>query len=105
MRMAVVGAGGIGAIYGAALAIAGGEVVFVARGTHLAAMRENGLRIEGDLGETLIRPVSATDARDRGRCRPLFREPRSFGTIEARREPGADAEPMSLGGELASSGS
>jgi 2-dehydropantoate 2-reductase len=61
MRIAIVGAGGIGAIYGAALALAGSEVVFVARGAHLVAMRENGLRIEGDLGETLIRPVWATD--------------------------------------------
>src|SRR5271170_5489151 len=61
MRIAVIGAGGIGAIYGAALAKAGNEVIFVARGTHLAAMREKGLRIEGDRGETLIRPAQATD--------------------------------------------
>jgi 2-dehydropantoate 2-reductase len=61
MRIAVIGAGGIGAIYGAALAKAGSDVVFVARGAHLAAMRENGLRIEGDRGETLIRPAQATD--------------------------------------------
>ncbi len=61
MRIAVIGAGGIGAIYGAALAKAGNDVVFVARGTHLAAMRENGLRIEGDRGETHIRPAQATD--------------------------------------------
>jgi len=61
MRFAVIGAGGIGAIYGAALAKAGNEVIFVARGAHLAAMRENGLRIEGDRGETVIRPAQATD--------------------------------------------
>ncbi len=61
MRIAVVGAGGIGAIYGAAFAKAGIDVVFVARGVHLAAMRADGLRIEGDRGETEIRPASATD--------------------------------------------
>ncbi|MGH7047277.1 MAG: 2-dehydropantoate 2-reductase [Stellaceae bacterium] len=61
MRIAIVGAGGIGGIYGAALAKAGADVTFVARGAHLAAMRENGLRIEGDRGETLIRPAQATD--------------------------------------------
>ncbi|HUC10736.1 MAG TPA: 2-dehydropantoate 2-reductase [Stellaceae bacterium] len=61
MRIAVIGAGGIGAIYGASLAKAGAEVIFVARGRHLNAMRENGLRIEGDRGETEIRPVQATD--------------------------------------------
>jgi 2-dehydropantoate 2-reductase len=36
-------------------------VTFVARGAHLAAMRENGLRIEGDRGETHIRPAQVTD--------------------------------------------
>src|SRR3954463_10040409 len=61
MRIAVIGAGGIGAIYGAALAKAGAEVTFVARGAHLAAMRENGLRIEGDRGETHVKPAQATD--------------------------------------------
>jgi 2-dehydropantoate 2-reductase len=61
MRIAVIGTGGIGAIYGAALAKAGADVTFVARGAHLAAMQQNGLRIEGDRGETLIRPAQATD--------------------------------------------
>jgi 2-dehydropantoate 2-reductase len=61
MRIAVIGAGGVGGGFGAALAKAGGDVTFLARGAHLAAMRENGLRVEGDRGETLIRPVQATD--------------------------------------------
>ena len=60
MRIAIIGAGGIGCIYGAALAKAGAEVVFVARGAHLAAMRANGLKIEGDRGETHISPARAT---------------------------------------------
>ena len=60
MRIAVIGAGGIGGIYGAALAKSGADVTFVARGAHLAAMRENGLRIEGDRGETHIQPTQAT---------------------------------------------
>jgi 2-dehydropantoate 2-reductase len=61
MRIAVIGAGGIGAIYGASLAKAGADVVFVARGAHVAAMREQGLRIEGDRGEIHVRPAEATD--------------------------------------------
>jgi 2-dehydropantoate 2-reductase len=61
MRIAVIGAGGIGAPYGAALAKAGAEVTFVARGAHLAAIREKGLRVEGDRGETHIRHAQATD--------------------------------------------
>jgi len=59
MRIAVIG--GVGGPYGASLAKAGADVIFVARGAHLAAMRENGLRIEGDRGETHIWPAQATD--------------------------------------------
>ena len=61
MRIAIIGAGGIGAIYGASLAKAGADVTFVARGAHLAAMRERGLKIEGDRGEMHISPAQATD--------------------------------------------
>ena len=61
MRIAVIGAGGIGAIYGASLAKAGADVTFVARGAHLAAVRERGLKIEGDRGEIHVSPAYATD--------------------------------------------
>ncbi len=61
MRIAVVGTGGIGGPYGASLAAAGADVTFVARGAHLAAIRENGLRVEGDRGEIHIYPAQATD--------------------------------------------
>ncbi len=61
MRIAVIGAGGVGGAFGAALAKAGADVTFVARGAHLKAMRENGLRIDSPRGETLISPCQATD--------------------------------------------
>ena len=61
MRVAVIGTGGIGGPYGASLAKARADVTFVARGAHLAAIRENGLLIEGDRGETHIHPARATD--------------------------------------------
>ncbi len=61
MRIAVIGTGGIGGPYGASLAKSGADVTFVARGAHLAAIRANGLLIEGDRGETHIRPAQATD--------------------------------------------
>lgn len=46
MVFVIHGAGGIGAYYGARLISAGHEVVFVARGAHLAAMRGKGLRVQ-----------------------------------------------------------
>src|SRR3954465_7074606 len=64
MRIAVIGAGGIGGILGASLAAAGQDVIFVARGKHLEAIQANGLRVEGDRGETVVRPATATDNPD-----------------------------------------
>jgi 2-dehydropantoate 2-reductase len=61
MRVAVIGAGGVGGAFGAAMAKAGADVTFVARGAHLAAMRSKGLRIEGGRGETILSPAQATD--------------------------------------------
>ncbi len=61
MRIAIVGAGGIGGGYGAALAKAGEDVTFIARGAHLAAMKSKGLRVEGGRGETHVAPTQATD--------------------------------------------
>jgi 2-dehydropantoate 2-reductase len=61
MRIAILGAGGIGAPLGASFALAGHDVTFLARGAHLAVIRGQGLRITGDRGEALIRPAQATD--------------------------------------------
>jgi 2-dehydropantoate 2-reductase len=61
MRIAVVGAGGVGGAFGAALAKAGADVTFIARGAHLAAMKSKGLRIESPRGDTHLVPTQATD--------------------------------------------
>ncbi|HJU24687.1 MAG TPA: 2-dehydropantoate 2-reductase [Casimicrobiaceae bacterium] len=61
MRIAVIGAGGVGGYFGAKFARAGHDVAFVARGEHLDAMRERGLRIESALGDIVLPKVVATD--------------------------------------------
>jgi 2-dehydropantoate 2-reductase len=61
MRIAVVGGGGVGGGYGAALAKAGADVTFIARGAHLAAMKSKGLRVESARGNTHVAPTQATD--------------------------------------------
>jgi 2-dehydropantoate 2-reductase len=61
MRIAVVGAGGVGGGFGAALAKAGADVSFIARGAHLAAMKNQGLKVQGGRGETHLVPTQATD--------------------------------------------
>ncbi|MEO1020800.1 MAG: 2-dehydropantoate 2-reductase, partial [Pseudomonadota bacterium] len=52
---------GIGAYYGARLLAAGHEVTLIARGAHLAAMREHGLTIKSALGDLSFDKVDATD--------------------------------------------
>src|ERR1700754_2835185 len=61
MRIAVVGAGGVGGGFGAALAKAGADVTFIARGAHLAAMKSAGLKVLGPRGDTHLVPTRATD--------------------------------------------
>jgi 2-dehydropantoate 2-reductase len=61
MRIAVIGAGGVGGGFGAALAKAGADVTFLARGAHLAAMKSAGLKVTGPRGDTHLVPTQATD--------------------------------------------
>lgn len=69
MRIAVMGAGGLGGYFGARLCKGGADVHFIARGRHLEAMRNDGLRVEGP--EPLhIATVSATD------------DPREIGVVD-----------------------
>ena len=62
MRIAVMGAGGVGGYFGARLAAADHEVAFIARGRHLLAMKESGLHVTSALGDIrLPRPVVTDD--------------------------------------------
>jgi len=63
MRVAVLGAGGIGGYYGARLAKAGHDVVFIARGAHLEAMQERGLTVRTPEGESTLPVVAVADPR------------------------------------------
>lgn len=67
MRIAIFGAGGVGAYFGARLARAGEDVVWVARGAQLDALRTRGLRIESVHGDFTLGPLRASDdARELG---------------------------------------
>jgi len=61
MKVAIVGAGGVGGYYGGLLAREGQEVTFVARGQHLEAMRKDGLQIKSIHGDFTVQPACATD--------------------------------------------
>lgn len=61
MKIAVIGAGGVGGYFGARLAKAGHEVQFLARGAHLEAMRARGLRVTSEVESFIVESPSATD--------------------------------------------
>jgi 2-dehydropantoate 2-reductase len=61
MRIAIIGAGGVGGYFGARLAEGGAEVAFLARGDHLAALRREGLRVESPRGDLHLASVRASD--------------------------------------------
>ena len=71
MRIAVMGAGGMGGYYGGKLAAAGEDVTFIARGAHLEAIQSKGLRLSADGGgDVLVSPAKATN------------DPATIGTVD-----------------------
>jgi len=66
MKICIFGAGAIGGYMGAKLAQAGADVSLVARGPHLKAMRENGLRLIEESGETQVNVTASDNAADLG---------------------------------------
>jgi 2-dehydropantoate 2-reductase len=59
MRIAIMGSGGVGAYVGSRLQAAGEDVVFIARGAHLAALQQDGLRLESPLHPLHLPTVNA----------------------------------------------
>ena len=70
MKIAVMGTGGVGGYFGGKLAASGLDVGFIARGAHLAVIREKGLRIESQAtGDAHVQPARASD--DPGEIGPV----------------------------------
>ncbi|HZI35507.1 MAG TPA: 2-dehydropantoate 2-reductase, partial [Gaiellales bacterium] len=61
MRFAVLGAGAIGAYLGATLAQAGSDVTLIARGPHLQAMIDHGVRVQSQRGDFTSHPAATAD--------------------------------------------
>lgn len=62
MRFAILGSGAVGGYFGAKLALSGQEVIFIARGAHLDAIRAQGLRIQSaKLGDFMTKAAAESD--------------------------------------------
>ena len=66
MKIAVMGAGGVGGYFGGRLAQAGNEVVFIARGKHLDALRATGLSLKSPAGDATVKVKAVEDPADAG---------------------------------------
>lgn len=69
MKIAIFGSGGVGGYFGGRLAASGEDVTFIARGAHLAALKQGGLHIESPNGGLHLPTVQATD--DPGQVGPV----------------------------------
>jgi len=72
MKFLIAGAGAIGGYLGARMAQAGQDVTLYARGPHLRAMQERGLRVIGDDGEFEVRPKIVGDLKEAGPMDVIF---------------------------------
>ena len=61
MRIAIYGTGSVGGYFGGKLAQAGEEVIFIARGAHLEAIRRDGLTVQSIAGDFRVAPAQAAD--------------------------------------------
>jgi 2-dehydropantoate 2-reductase len=106
MRFAILGSGAVGGYYGARLAHAGHDVTFVARGAHLAAIREHGLAVRSPLGDFVVQSPAEEDtsrigpvevvivsvkAYDNASALPLIRPMLGDGTIVLTLQNGVDS--------------
>ena len=66
MKFAIVGAGAIGAFVGAILSKAGEDVTLIARGHHLRAMQQDGVRVHGEIGDFVAHPAVVEDTAEVG---------------------------------------
>ena len=86
MKIAIYGAGGVGGYFGGRLAQAGADVHLVARGEHLDALQQEGLRVESIHGDFAVDVPATDDPADVGPCDCVLFTVKSFDTEEAARE-------------------
>ena len=86
MKILVMGAGGIGAYYGAKLKLAGQDVYFCARGAHLVAINSRGLIMRGDKDEVAVPIAASADPTEFAPYDLILFCVKSYDTISAARQ-------------------
>ena len=89
MKVAVLGAGAIGAYVGAALARGGAESHLIARGAHLEAMRSDGVTVLSPRGDFQAHPRATDDPREIGPVDVVFLGLKAYSYADCRAAAGA----------------
>ena len=82
MRIAIVGAGAIGAYLGAKLSASGEDVFLIARGPHLKAMQAHGIRVRSPEGDFEAHPTATGDFKEIGPVDYVFLTVKAHGLTE-----------------------
>jgi 2-dehydropantoate 2-reductase len=93
VTVAIVGAGAIGGLLGAHLARSGEEVILIARGPHLAALRSRGLTVRGGAEEFTVHPRATDDIAVIGEADAVFITLKAHGIPPAAARIGAALQP------------
>lgn len=83
VKIALVGAGGVGGYFGGRLAVAGYDVAMLARGAHLTAIRQRGLNVRSVKGDFTVRMPASDDPADIGPCDVVLFCVKSYDTVSA----------------------
>ena len=83
MRIAIMGAGGIGGCYGGLLARAGNDVTLIARGAHLAAIKEKGLQLLQPDADFTVDVAATSDPSEAGSVNLVIFSVKAHQNLEA----------------------
>jgi 2-dehydropantoate 2-reductase len=83
VKIVVIGAGGVGGYFGGRFALGGNDVTLVARGPHLAAIRDQGLRVRSVRGNFRVTVAATDDPAEVGPCDAVLFCVKSYDTESA----------------------
>jgi len=86
MKIAILGAGAIGSLFGALLWESGEDVVLIGRKRHIDAIRSRGLKISGISGERIVKPKAVTTTQEVGKVDLIIISVKSYDTEQAAKD-------------------
>ena len=86
MKIAILGAGAIGSLFGALLWESGEDVVLIGRKRHVDAIKSRGLKVSGISGERIVKPKAVTTTQEIGKVDLIIISVKSYDTEQAAKD-------------------